>query len=101
MNNYEWLAAQKPNQLHLTRNDHACNYVTAKVWIEEYATQDEFKHVPPDLLEAMKATNTIWCLQIYPDTPIGSYVWYGHTIDSVIEQARKHFGNVQAHPEAG
>ena len=88
MNNYEWLASQKPNSLHLARNgDHACNYRTAKEWIEEDAPE-WFEHTPVELIEAMKETNTIWSLQIYPDTPIGSYCWYGPTLHSVIEQAR-------------
>jgi hypothetical protein len=88
MNNYEWLAAQTPNSLHLERNgDHACNYRSARQWIEE--DQPEwFADTAPELVEAMKATDTIWSLQIYPNTPIGFNKWYGPTLDSVIDQAR-------------
>lgn len=93
MNNYEWLSALKCNNFHLTRDDeHAVNYVTAKAWIEEYQPAD-FSDVPAEELQAMKDTNTIWCLQIYPDTPIGSYCWYGATLDSVIGKAREHFAS--------
>lgn len=85
--NYEWLARLKPNSLSVELNEHACNYVTAKQWIEEHCAED-FVEVPPDLVEAMKASNTIWRLQIYPNTPVGFNFWYGPTLDSVIEQAR-------------
>ena len=89
MNNYEWLASQKTNSLHLTYNDHACNYVTAKEWIEDHSCNvGDFKDTPSELIQQMKDTNTIWRLQIYPRTPSGFYLWYGPTMDSVIEQAR-------------
>ena len=85
--NYEWLARLRPNSLLLELNEHACNYVTANEWIDSYSP-DEFKDVPAPLIAGMKATNTIWRLQIYPNTPVGCDVWYGPTLDSVIEQAR-------------
>lgn len=78
----------KPNSFILEMNEHACNYVTAKVWIEEYGSADEWADVPADLIEGMKASNTIYRLQIYPNTPVGFNSWYGPTLDSVIEQAR-------------
>jgi hypothetical protein len=85
---YRWLCNLKCNQLYLTRNeDHACNYMTAREWIEQHAK--DFDEVDPAELEQMKATNTIWSLQIYPDTPIGFYKWYGATADSVIDAAMK------------
>lgn len=87
---YEWLATFKCNHFHLTKNeDHAVNYVTAKQWLEE--VHDDLLDVPPEELQAMKDTNTIWSLQIYPDTPIGFHVWLGATLDGVIDRARLHF----------
>lgn len=88
MNNYAWLASQNPCSLSIEMNEHACNYVTAKEWIEEHTGQDEWSQIAPDLLQSMKDTNTIWRLQIYPNTPVGFNVWFGPTLDSVIEQAR-------------
>lgn len=32
MTNYEWLCQLKPNSWSIEMNEHACNYVTAKVW---------------------------------------------------------------------
>lgn len=85
--NYTWIISQKVNSLHISYNDHAANYVDAKTWIEQYQP-DWFKDTPAALLKAMKQTNSIWALQVYPDTPVGFYVWHGPTLDSVIEQAR-------------
>jgi len=86
MNNYEWLAQLKCNSLSVHRNDQAANYLTAAQEIEQ--EPEHFFDTPPALIEEMKATNTIWWLQIYPNTPIGFSAWYGPTLDSVIEQAR-------------
>lgn len=87
MNNYEWLQTHRCNSLHITLNDHAANYVTAKEWIEEYEP-DDFRNLATELVQQMKDTNTIWRLQIYPITPNGFNVWHGPTLDSVINQAR-------------
>ena len=81
-----WLANLKCNSLHLERDgSHACNYMTAADWIDEHP--DEFEDCSPEDIEAMKATNTIWSLQIYPNTPIGSYLWCGPTMESVVAKA--------------
>ncbi len=94
MTNYEWLSAFKCNHYHLTRDDdHATNYVTAKVWIEEFCPE-EFEDVAAEELQAMKDTNTIWCLHIYPDTPIGFYRFYGASLDYIVNAAREHFGAI-------
>lgn len=82
---YEWLAGLKANSWLIEVNEHACNYVSAKEWIEDFGA--DWSDVPADLLEGMKASNTIYRLQIYPNTPVGFNSWYGPTLDSVIEQA--------------
>jgi len=40
-----------------------------------------------ELIQDMKDANTIWSVQIYPDTPIGSYTWYGASLDVAIDAA--------------
>ena len=44
----------------------------------------------------MKASNTIWSLQIYPRTPIGFDVYHGATLGSVIDRARADYAPPQA-----
>lgn len=84
---YRWLRDSKFNALYLTRNeDHSTNYVTAKEWIERYSPES-FARDDQDEVQAMKDSDTIWRVQIYPDTPIGSYSWHGATIDSALGAA--------------
>jgi hypothetical protein len=84
---YRWLGDLKCNSLYLTRNtDHATNYMTAKEWIEEQ-NPEWYAEDPPEEVQRMKDTNTIWSLQVYPDTPIGSYTWNAASLDAAIDQA--------------
>lgn len=84
---YRWLRDGKPNALHLTYNgDHASSYRTAKEWIE-VDMPEWFKDEPAGALEAMKATNTIWALQVYPDTPVGFVHANRATLDELIDLA--------------
>lgn len=90
MDRFAWLASLKANQVYLTRDDHAANYVTAKEWIEEYVPE-QFKDDPPEAIKAMKDANTIWSLQIYPHTPVGFHWWHRATLEEVIDAAMEHF----------
>ena len=84
--NYEYLARLTANSWSIEHNEHASSYVTAAKWID--MNSDMFDDTPPELLAGMRERNTIYRLQIYPDTPVG-FNWYcGPTLDSVIEQAR-------------
>ena len=84
---YRLLRDDRSNALHLSRNgDHAANYVSAKEWIEE-RSPEWFANDSPEELAAMKATNTIWTLQIYPRTPVGFNVWNASTLDAAIDAA--------------
>jgi hypothetical protein len=88
---WKWLASLKCNQFYLERDgDHACNYMTAAQWIE-MDHNDDFARVPADEVERMKATNTIWKLQIYPNTPVGFDVWYGASAEAVIDAAMRDY----------
>lgn len=84
---YRWLRDHKCNSLHLDRDgDHASNYMTAKEWIEE-GQPDWFDEESPEEIQRMKDTNTIWCLQAYPITPIGFNKWNRSTLDATIDAA--------------
>jgi hypothetical protein len=85
---WRWLRDATPCSLTLSRNDgHAINYMTATQWIEQFA--DDFADDDPAEVERMKATNTIWTLQVYPNTPVGFYRWNGATLDAAIDAALK------------
>ena len=70
---------------------HKPNYMTAKEWIEEYQP-DWFEEVPANELQRMKDTDTIWCLQVYPNTPIGFNTYQAATLDTAIDSAQKDGG---------
>lgn len=95
---WQWLAGLKCNSFTLSRDDdHATNYVTARQWIEEYMPEN-FRDVGADELQRMKDTNTIWCLQIYPNTPVGFNVWYGATAESVLDAAMRDYALEESAP---
>jgi hypothetical protein len=86
---YNWFRGLKANSIHLTYNDHATDYTTAAEHIED--NPHKFADVDSGQLRLMRELNSIWTLQIYPNTPIGSYVWYGSSVESVLAQARHAF----------
>lgn len=84
---WRWLATLKCNSFSLGRDEnHACNYMTAAQWIEEH-NGEWYYDVEPVELQRMKDTNTIWALQIYPNTPVGFNIWYGATAEACIDAA--------------
>jgi hypothetical protein len=96
MGMYEKLIRIKCNSFSLSKNDdHLPNYLTAKDWIEKYEF-DDFKDVDQSEIIKMIDSNTIWKLQIYPDTPIGFYMYYGATCEYVIKQAAIESGGEQS-----
>ena len=82
---YAFIRDNVNNSLHLDRNDHAASYMTAEETIN--SAPEWFEETPLDEIERMKATDTIWSLQIYPDTPVGFYRWSGSTLDNVVDAA--------------
>lgn len=64
---------------------HAINYTSFEQYAEE--CPEQYDCVPYDVLERMKQANTDWSIQIYPETPIGFYVWHGDTLDVAIDRA--------------
>lgn len=84
---YQWICTLKCSSLSISRDeDHASNYTTASDWIDN-VMPELFDGVDPDELQRMRDTNTIWSVQVYPDTPVGSYVAHGATLDAAIDAA--------------
>lgn len=85
--NWRWLRDLKCNSFTLGRDDdHACNYMTASDWIDN--NPDWFRDDDSQEIERMRATNTIWNLQVYPNTPVGFNAWNASTLDAVVLAAR-------------
>lgn len=82
---YRWLRDRKPNQLYLTFNEHACNYIPASEEID--GNPDQYKDETPEVRQAMKDADAIWKLQEYPHTPVGFHWIYRASLDDLIDAA--------------
>lgn len=92
---YRWIRDQKPCAFHLERNaDNSACRMTAAEWIDD--TPEQFDDTPPEHITMMKEADTIWRLQIYPDTPITSRSLSSSTLDDVVDAARIVFPGHQA-----
>lgn len=70
--------------LSLSFNDHASNYVSAAQWLDE-PSYPKGKFVSPDEKAKARATNCIWELQWYPDTPVGFYRIAASSLTALLE----------------
>lgn len=85
---FRWLANLRPHELIVTRNgENACNYRTAREWIEEHP--EDFEDVLSDELERMKDTDSIWCVCVYPTGSVSSYSSHAATLTAAIDEMRK------------
>ena len=66
--------------LFITHNEHRDYYQTVEQFFEDRdAHPDEIIDLP-----AMIAADEVWEVQVYPHTPIGSYVVYGPTLEACL-----------------
>ena len=83
---YRWLRDLKPNSYTLSYNDgHKPNYMTAEEWLD--TCKYMYQHVSKETREKMIANDSIWTLQVYPNTPIGFNWYHGATMDEAIDAA--------------
>lgn len=71
----------------ITVNEHRDYYNTAAQSIEEARLHECPPEIDADVEKIMVDTNTIVCLQFYPDTPIGSYEIWHYDIDAALDKA--------------
>lgn len=88
---YRWIRDLPGLALYIDRGDHSTCYRTAAQEIDDEL--EAFNDTDGTEIERMKATNTIWRMQVYPTTPIGSVSWNGATLDGVIDAARAEYGH--------
>jgi hypothetical protein len=67
---YRWLRDSSACSLTLTHNDH---HVVYESLADEKAR--------------MVASDSVWTLHVYPNTPVGFNVWHGATLDTAIDAA--------------
>jgi hypothetical protein len=71
----------------LTVNQHRDYYQTAEQALEEAAKFECPPEIDSNVRAEMIRTNTIVELQFYPDTPIGSYDIWHHSLDAALDEA--------------
>lgn len=73
------------SSLHLTFNDgNGPNYMSVKDWLTEGPEWAQGDWVSDDEREKGIATNSMWQLQWYPDTPIGSYTIAASSLTALV-----------------
>lgn len=84
---YRFLTSlQERCAVYLEHNDFAASYRTAKQELEEDVL-GTYSDVLDEIRAKMIEANSIWSLQIYPNTPVGFNIYHGSTLDDVIELA--------------
>lgn len=74
------------SSIHLSFNDHAASYMTAREAID----QDDYSHgdwVSADEKHKAGEANSIWCLQWYPQTPVGFCCLLASSLEAVVAAA--------------
>lgn len=71
--------------LFLAHDEHKLFYQDAAEWIDE---QGSIVWAAEGERERAIETDSVWDLQWYPDTPVGSYRVLGATLDAVLEVAK-------------
>lgn len=72
------------SSLTLSFNDgNAPNYMTVAQWLEDHDEQHEW--VSPEEREKAVATNRMWALHWYPDTPIGFFCCAASSLSVLLE----------------
>ena len=87
MNKLKELLARCKCGVFLTVNEHRDYYNTAAEALDEAKGRECPPEIEPSVEARMIETNTIVCLQFYPDTPIGSYQIWHYDIDAALDEA--------------
>lgn len=76
--------------LTLVHNDHKNNYLTVAEAIEQevFGYTEECWVSEAERLRAIES-NDCWSLQWYPNSPVGFYILAAHSLDALLEAAKK------------
>jgi len=73
--------------LYLTHNQHRDIYLTVEQWEADYDMADYWVSDSERALAV--ATDSVWELQWYPETPVGFYLVMAASLEAVLEAAEK------------
>lgn len=80
--------------LHISHNQHKCYYESAAEYLNRPEGPgpggfDEDEWVSRGDFDAAIATDSIWEIQWYPNTPVGFCMAYGSTLENALKAANK------------
>ena len=87
----ERIAAHCKSSVHVTANDHTTGYQSvAKYMAEDYGSgtiidRASLADAQHDIVERCVKAGTIWEVQAYDRTPVGSYSTIGATMDEALD----------------
>ena len=83
---WAFLSKWNPNHFHLTLNEHNAGYekIEEALSLNQDADKDDCL---PGEREKILATGRLWCLHVYPTTPIGFYRVNASTLEALIDWA--------------
>ena len=84
--------------VYLTVNQHRDYYQSAEDRIKEVESYECPPEIPESVRKKMIETNTVICLQCYPDTPIGFYVIYHYDLGMILEEMCEALEKRKYHP---
>lgn len=88
MNSIESLVSRCKCGIHLTVNEHRDYYDSAEKTFADLRNRGLWDHeTDPEIVRKMIETDTIVCLQFYPETPIGFYRVYHWSVSEAIKEA--------------
>lgn len=71
--------------MYITHNEHKSFYQTAETWVQENADSKFGKWISEEQRAIAIASDSIWMVQWFPDTPGGFCARIGATLDAVLE----------------
>ena len=74
--------------LHLEHNPHRNVYESVPDWISDNAYREHFQWTSTEQKDKAVATDNLWTLQWYPNTPIGFYSLVACDLDVLLTAAR-------------
>lgn len=76
-------------ELTLEHNPNAAYHMGVEQWLKEQPEHHDTGWASPEERKAAIATNELWVLQWYPDTPVGFFLVSAATLDALLEHAAR------------
>lgn len=83
---YRWLRDSRACSMQVSFNDHHNIYMSVDDTLGD--SQGYYDDISADERKRMVATDTIWTVHIYPNTPVGFNAYHAATLDTAIDTAR-------------